>query len=411
MSLLNKIVLEGLSEIVKQTIIVCGDLYNFDAREAMSKISLDDVLSKSSSLVSSNEEEVREVVREVEKKEKKAEKAEKSEKAEKVEKSEIRMPYSGEYNPECCNGLKHNLGLYTQCKIKRKGSEKYCKMCESQAAKHSHGKPTYGTIEDRKAVGIMEFVDPSGKKPELYMNVLKKINVTIDEAIDEAKKQHIQINEVHFEEEVVKMVAEKTSEKSKGRPKKSKKVLEVVNDEDDLITSLLVASTKAKQTETAAAVKVNEDTEKKKKAEKSKKEGEIEAKKEAERKKKEEAEIEAKKEAERKQQEEAERKQQEEAERKKKEEAEKQKKEESSGTKVKRVSYKDGKTYLRSMSTGIVYNTDSVEVGKWNEVTQEIDFNENDDELEEEEYLEDLNNDNEEEEEEEEEQEEEEEDD
>jgi hypothetical protein len=205
MSKLNKIVLEGLSEIVKQTIIICADMYKFDAIEAISKISLEDVESKCSSNEKEVREEVRKEVREVKKKEKKGEKS---------EKSEIPMPYNGEYNPECCNGLKHNQGLYTQCKIKRKGSEKYCKMCDAQASKHSHGKPTYGTIEDRQAVGIMDFVDPSGKKPEMYMKILSKMNITVDEVQEEAKKQNIEINEVHFEEEQEKVVSEKTTEKS-----------------------------------------------------------------------------------------------------------------------------------------------------------------------------------------------------
>jgi hypothetical protein len=400
MSLLNKVVLEGLSEIVKATIIICGELYNFDANEAMAKISIDSVLT-SETLKSSSE--VRKDVRESEKVEKKVKKAEKSEKS---EKSEIPMPYNGEYNPECCNGLKHNQGLYTQCKIKRKGSEKYCKMCDAQASKHSHGKPTYGTIQDRQAVGIMDFVDPSGKKPEMYMKILSKMNITVDEVQEEAKKQNIEINEVHFEEEQEKVVSEKTTEKSKGRPKKSKKLLEVANDEDeDLITTLLAKSKQAKDSETT--VNVNEEAEKQQKeaAEKQQKEASKKQKKAAAEKQQKEAVEKQQKEAAEKQQKEAAEKQQKEAaEKQQKEAAEKQKKDQETGTKVKRFSYTDGKTYLRSLSTGIVYSTDSVEVGKWNETTNEIDFEDDneeieDAELEEEPYLEGLNKDEEEEEE------------
>ena len=402
MSLLNKILLEGLKEIVILTIMVCADEYKFDGNEALSKICMNDVMTKMSSMDSMDPKEssmlsaklsstlgekVREEVREEERKEKKETKKLVKKTEKKEEKSEIPMPYNGEHNEECCNGLKYNFGLYTQCKVKSKNGEKYCKMCENQASKHGHGKPTYGTIQDRLEVGIMDFVDPSGKKPEMYMKVLKKQNITIDEAVDEAKKQKITINSIHFEEES-EVVSEKVVEKSKGRPKKGKKLLEIGNEEgdEDLLNTLLVA---AKEKEAPEAEK------KKKEAERKKKEEEREAEKK-------------KKEAERKQKEEE--KEAKEAERKKKELEQKKKEpeEEASGevAKVKRFTYTDGLVYLKS-ETGIVYNSDHDEVGKWNNLTKTIDFNvEKDDrelsedeyEEEEEEELEDLKNDEEEEE-------------
>jgi hypothetical protein len=424
MSLLNKILLEGLKEIVILTIMVCADEYKFDGNEALSKICMNDVMTKMSSMDSMDpiessmlsaklssslgEEKVREKEREkVREDEKKETKKSEKKSVKKVEKSEIPLPYNGEHNEECCSGLKYNFGLYTQCKVKSKNGEKYCKMCENQASKHSHGKPTYGTIQDRLEVGIMDFVDPSGKKPEMYMKVLKKQIITIDEAVDEAKKQKMTINSIHFEEES-EVVSEKVVEKSKGRPKKGKKSLEIGNEEgeEDLLNTLLVA----------AKEKVVPEAEKKKKeAERKQKEEEKEAKeaekkkKEAERKQKEE-EKEAKeaekkkKEAERKQKEEE--KEAKEAEKKKKEPEE----EEASAevAKVKRFTYTDGLVYLKS-ETGIVYNSEQDEVGKWNKLTKTIEFNvEKDDrelsedeyEEEEEEELEDLKNDEEEEEEE-----------
>ena len=437
MSLLNKILLEGLKEIVILTIMVCADEYKFDGNEALSKICMNDVMRKMSSmdsmdsmdpiessmlsakLSSSLGEKVREKVREDEREEVRKEKKETKKSVKKEEKSEIPMPYNGEHNEECCNGLKYNFGLYTQCKVKSKNGEKYCKMCENQASKHGHGKPTYGTIQDRLEVGIMDFVDPSGKKPEMYMKVLKKQIITIDEAVDEAKKQKMTINSIHFEEES-EVVSEKVVEKSKGRPKKGKKLLEIGNEEgeEDLLNTLLVA---AKEKGVPEAEKKKKEAEQKKKeeekeAEKKKKEQEKEAK-EAEKKKKEE-EKEAK-EAERKkkeQEKEAERKkkeQEKEAEQKKKEQEKKKKEpeEEASGevAKVKRFTYTDGLVYLKS-ETGIVYNSDQDEIGKWNKLTKTIEFNvekedrelsEDEYEEEEEEELEDLKNDEEEEEEEE----------
>jgi hypothetical protein len=57
--------------------------------------------------------------------------------------------------------------------------------------------------------------------------------------------------------------------------------------------------------------------------------------------------------------------------------------------KVKKFDYK-GSKYLRAPSTGVVYNMEQDEVGKWNEETNEIDFNAELEELEEEEEEEDA---------------------
>ena len=427
MSLLNKILLEGLKEIVILTIMVCADEYKFDANDALSKISMNDVMTKMSSyeasaalspmessmlsakLSSSLGEKVRE--KDVIEEEKVIEEVRKEKKsAKKVEKSEIPLPYNGEHNEECCSGLKFNFGLYTQCKVKSKNGEKYCKMCENQASKHSHGKPTYGTIKDRLEVGIMDFVDPSGKKPEMYMKVLAKQSIAINDAIEEAKKQNMTINEIHFEEEGVVM-PQKVVEKSKGRPKKGKKLLEIGNEEgeEDLLNTLLVA---AKEKAVPEAEKKKKDEEKEaKEAERKKKDEEKEAK-EAERKKKDEEkeaerkkkEAERKKKDEEKEAKEAAELKKKEAEKKKKEPEEKKKEAENEQT-VKKFTYTDGNTYLKS-KVGIVYNLDQDEVGKWNTLTKTIDFNVakedselSEDEYEEEEELEDLKNDEEEEEE------------
>jgi hypothetical protein len=368
-SMINEIVFSGLSEIVKKTIKICAEMYNFDANEAMSKIGMEDVMEK----------EVR--------------KEKMLEKKERKEKTEIPLPYNGELNEDCCKGVKHNYGLYTQCRVKSKNGEKYCKMCENQAIKHSHGKPTYGTMEDRLAVGIMEFVDPSGKKPEMYMNVLKKMNITIDEAMDEGKKQKMQINEVHFEEEAYQgiVISEKVVEKTKGRPKKSKKVLEVANDEDDLINSLLTAAKEKQSTEEDEEEKKKQEeavkeTEKKKKEEEeqAKKKEAKKAAKEAEKKKKEQEEEQAKMKEAMEKKAEMEKKEQEELAKKKKQEDQ----EVPEGyAKVKKFTYKDGNKYLRSV-VGIVYNIDQKEVGKWNELTGEIEFKKikEDEELSDDEY-------------------------
>ena len=50
---------------------------------------------------------------------------------------------------------------------------------------------------------------------------------------------------------------------------------------------------------------------------------------------------------------------------------------------VKRFEF-EGKKYLKSKKTGIIYNMDQDVIGKWNDATNKIDFNSADEEVEEE---------------------------
>jgi outer membrane protein assembly factor BamA len=50
---------------------------------------------------------------------------------------------------------------------------------------------------------------------------------------------------------------------------------------------------------------------------------------------------------------------------------------------VKKINF-EGKKYLKSKNTGIIYNMDQDVIGKWNEEKQRIDFNEQDEESEDE---------------------------
>jgi len=233
-------------------------------------------------------------------------------------------------------------------------------------------------------------------------------------------------------------------EGKKGRPKKSKKILEVDNESSDLFASLVLQANASSDSESESDSEVNlsvisehlsscneesnlkeeekkaKDAEKEAKrqaaeAEKARKEEEKKAKEEE--KKAKEAEKEAKrqaveaekarKEEEKKAKEEA-KKAKEEA-KKAKEEAKKAKEEGKEVTKksvakeevkkaeveekkddnepdvVKRFEY-EGKKYLKSKKTGVVYNMDQDVVGKFNEETQKIEFLEAESEEEEEEY-------------------------
>jgi hypothetical protein len=157
-------------------------------------------------------------------------------------KASFALPFSGEKNEKCCEGLRYNDGLYTQCEVVKKGENKYCAVCEK-------GNLKYGTIDERMKVSIMEFKDPSGKSPVHYSKIMKKLKLTKEQVLEEGLKMGKAVDEVHLEVQeekrgrpkAVKVVKEK-GEKKKGRPKKEPKGLELENKTTDLFASLIANS-------------------------------------------------------------------------------------------------------------------------------------------------------------------------
>jgi hypothetical protein len=460
------------NEIVKMMnnlVVMLSSKYNFDAEEGMRMILESEGLSSSSSSSRVNK-------RSVNKKEKHS-----------VVKSAFPLPYNGEVNSACCFGIRQNSGLYTQCPSARPEDAAYCGACNKQATKNEHGLPDYGSIQTRSSKYFKdeEFVDPSGKKPVAYTKVMKKLKLTEEQVREEAAKHNMTLDPRHFIEvekksgRPAKVVTEKEPKelKAKGRPKKSKRVLELAGEEEDLFASLVMSASKnieedvieetvtseseadlnevinsslgdvdvivdAKpkpekkpkvSAEEKAALAQQKAEQKKQEAEQKKLEAEqkkialAEQKKlEAEVKKfalaeQKKAEAEQKKlEAEQKKQALAEQKKLEAEQKKqalaelKKQEAELKKKpaEKKVATKktkvddddrpspafvdppaeeadvVKKIMF-EGKKYLKSKNTGIIYNMEQDVIGKWNEAKNRIDFDETGEESEDE-YDEDM---------------------
>jgi hypothetical protein len=128
-------------------------------------------------------------------------------------------------------------------------------MCYNQSQKNSSGKPTYGIISDRLIGKELEFRDPKGKLVVRYANVMDKLNITRDMALEAAKKLGWVINEEQFEiiksrrgrpkketsvSDTESMVSTDTipEKKSRGRPKKQKDV-EELDVGNNLIASLI----------------------------------------------------------------------------------------------------------------------------------------------------------------------------
>ena len=174
------------------------------------------------------------------------------------------LPFCGDIHVECCKGIRLNHQLFTQCSNSPMEGD-FCKTCNGQAVKNG-GKPTYGTVEDRMAVGRMEY-SAGGKKVVRYSRVMAKLNITREEAEKAAAAVGVVIAEDQFEHEVVKKgrpakstevsdteseTSSASSEKSKkkaGRPKKIAKVVQSTTG-DDLISCLVA---EAAQAEPAAA--------------------------------------------------------------------------------------------------------------------------------------------------------------
>ena len=172
-----------------------------------------------------------------------------------VEKKEsILMPWIGIANENCCQGLKVNHGLYNQCQsVRVNNTTEYCKSCTNQGIKNGSNVPNYGTVKDRLLQPMMEYVDKkSGKRCVAWVQVLKKINISMEKGLEFAKENGIVIPEeqlVNAEKKrgrpkkdsdtiVSDTDEEGASPKKRGRPKKEKKVMETVAG-DDLIATMV----------------------------------------------------------------------------------------------------------------------------------------------------------------------------
>ena len=362
------------NELVHKAVMICSEEYGFDSTEALRLVGLVGV-----------EEKVK-----VSKKVK--------EEKDKGFRGAFPLPYNGVVDEKCCHGLKHTYGLFTQCKSASKGDAKYCKTCQNQADKNDNGEPTCGTIESRSAVDILEYVDPKGRTTVAYSEVLKKLNLSMEDALSEAAKVDMTINEVHLldteprKEKVVKVEKgekEKVEKKGKGRPKKAEKVLEL-EESDDLFSSLVSAANqpvkkvkKAKEPELTSEDIEEKEVEAPKKVETPKADEAPKAVKEVkveELEEEEEVEVaKAPKKVEAPKAVEVAKtpKKVEAPKAVKVEELEEEEEEEEEEDEVVRIVYQ-GKKYLRSENTGVVYNDDDEQdvVGCWNKKTKKIDFDE-----------------------------------
>ncbi len=400
---------ESVSRYVREVVEALSSEYNFSASEASSKLGLVGVGLK--------------VV-------KGGSKGGRGERKTVEDKSLFPLPFSGRNVEECCQSLRQSQGLYTQCR-NSKASGEFCKSCSSKMV---DGVPEYGTMSQRLAVGLNDYVDPSGRKVVHYTKIMKKHKVSEEQVLAEARKFGQAVDACHFIQPELDSVKRgrpkaekpvKVSSGVKGRPKKTKKVVEIDGEEDDLFATLVAESINGAVVSEVVSVDavtevvvpdvavseavVSEAVSEVSKAPEKANKSEAKAAKEQEKaaklaaKEQENAAKLAAKEQEKaaKEQEKAAKEQEKAAKLAAKEQekaakiaakseakakpAEKPAKvpandETSAADVVKKIEF-EGKKYLKSKKTGIVYDYeeyvksgDQVIVGKWNEATNKLDF-------------------------------------
>ena len=136
---------------------------------------------------------------------------------EEKDKDKIPMPWTGLVDFTTCVGLKAQYGLYIQCgKTCDMSSASFqidnheCRFCNDCSKKcDENGKHPVGTMEERIEAGVGKYVNAkTGKKETIYIEVLEKMGITKEQALESAAKRGFQIPD---------WMLEKT-EKKRGRP-------------------------------------------------------------------------------------------------------------------------------------------------------------------------------------------------
>jgi len=176
-------------DMARQTITECAALYGFSAEEAMDRLGANTITLRT-------EEKVKKM------------------KGEKVVKSAFPMPFTGVIQSECCQGIKANRGLFSQCDKSCKKDSDFCNGCAKQAEKNASGEPDCGVIAKRVLDGD-SWRDPKGRAPTSFRQVMKKMKLTEEAVLAEVSRIGAMFDaEKHF-------AADPAKESKRGRPKKA----------------------------------------------------------------------------------------------------------------------------------------------------------------------------------------------
>ena len=150
-------------------------------------------------------------------KETKETKQKKTQESKEEEKEKIPMPWIGQADFAACVGLKAQYGLFIQCAktcdMKTASFQidnHECRFCSDCSKKcDENGKHPVGTIEERIESGVGKYVNAkTGKRETIYIEVLEKMKITKEQALESAQRRGFQIPDWMLEK----------AEKKRGRP-------------------------------------------------------------------------------------------------------------------------------------------------------------------------------------------------
>ena len=107
----------------------------------------------------------------------------------------VQLPWCGSVITNCCQALKVNKGLHSQCLNDKEDGGEFCKRCQKDADKNG-GVPSHGLAQER--ADNADYKDAKGKAPVNYGNYMKKEGITREAAEAEAAKHGVTIPEEQF---------------------------------------------------------------------------------------------------------------------------------------------------------------------------------------------------------------------
>jgi hypothetical protein len=240
--IMERNIMNMCSEYVGVVVRHLGTKYSFNAEEALRDIDMP-TLKKGTNTVTAPRRKEKEI-------------NEKSKKNEPHIVPAIPLPFCGEIKSEWCQAIVKNNKLFTQCTNIKASDNTYCKKCSKICQKE--GDIPFGDIQSRIQTPPMEFKDPKGVAVVHYSVVMKKMNITRENAQAEATKFGWKIDENQFNiPEKSRGRPKKTEETSeddkkngkRGRPKKDKPVKASSQVGDDIIAGLLAQANANKEEE------------------------------------------------------------------------------------------------------------------------------------------------------------------
>lgn len=173
----------AIKAVLRDAIIALAERYSFDADEAIHWL-----------------EVVKPLTTEEKKMARKAKAGDASSSTDK--KKTIPLPWMGMVDPNCCQAIAYNYGLFTQCSKKKTGSL-FCTACEKSCNETAVGEPPCGTIAKRIAeTNWANYTDSKNRKPTPYGKVLHKLKIDMPDAIAFAIEKGLTIPDCHLEEYV-----------------------------------------------------------------------------------------------------------------------------------------------------------------------------------------------------------------